>query len=223
MLDTLPNLNVQGKIFTECEGITSGTHGFIVTVANTGAQVVAGTADQSHLGVVQLDAGTTASGLAVLATNATSARLGGGQALFEADVRIPIIATSGEDFSLLIGLIDVITGAAGTDGVYFRMSSASTAAALVVTRSNSTETATVTGWTPVLNTYYRFKFIVNAAASRVDFYVNDALIGSSTTNIPSAAGRELGVGISLLKTAGTTSRVVDVDYIKYLKDFDTQR
>ena len=89
------------------------------------------------------------------------------------------------------------------------------------TRTNSVGSTTGTGYQLVTNTWYCEKIVVNADASRADFYCY-AEDGSElwhdflTTNIPTAAGRELGHGI-IATNSGTTSVALDnVDYLSIL-------
>ena len=46
----------------------------------------------------------------------------------------------------------------------------------------------------------------------VEYFINDVSVGTNTTNIPTTTGRECGVVLSILKSAGTTSRTLSVDW-----------
>jgi hypothetical protein len=87
------------------------------------------------------------------------------------------------------------------------------------TMNNSANSVTGTNFQAVTNTWYRLRVLINADASRVDFYCydeagNQLWTDNITTNIPTAAGRETGCGI--VATNGGTSAValVDVDLIE---------
>jgi hypothetical protein len=87
------------------------------------------------------------------------------------------------------------------------------------TMKNSAGSTTGTGYQLVTNTWYTEVIVVNSDASRVDFYIyNDAgallWTDNLTTNIPTAAGRELGHGI-VVTNSGTTAAVLDeVDFLR---------
>jgi hypothetical protein len=89
------------------------------------------------------------------------------------------------------------------------------------TRSNSVGSTTGTGYQLVTNTWYFEKIVVNAAATRVDFYLYDgagALLWTDnlTTNIPTAAGRELAHGIVATNSGTTAVALDDLDYLSIL-------
>lgn len=89
------------------------------------------------------------------------------------------------------------------------------------TRSNSVGSTTGTGYQLVTNTWYMEKIIVNADATRVDFYLYDdagALLWTDflTTNIPTAAGRELGHGVVATNSGTTAVALADLDYLSIL-------
>lgn len=69
-----------------------------------------------------------------------------------------------------------------------------------------------------LNTWYKLKITVNSNATSVLGEVFDAagtLISSQTitTNIPTAAGRETGVGIVCTESTTTATAMCDLDFI----------
>ena len=86
------------------------------------------------------------------------------------------------------------------------------------TRNNSVGSTTGTGYQLVTNTWYLEKIVVNANASQVDFYLYDnagALLWTDnlTTNIPTAAGRELGHAVVTTNSGTTAVALDDVDFL----------
>ena len=87
------------------------------------------------------------------------------------------------------------------------------------TRSNSVGSTTGTGHQLITNTWYCEKIIVNADASRVDFYCY-AEDGSElwhdflATNIPTAAGRELFHAVIATNSGTTAVYLDDVDFLR---------
>jgi hypothetical protein len=130
-------------------------------------------------------------------------------------------------------LLDTLNAANQVDAVAFvydeggvSTGSAASANWQAVTSSNSTRSwnGSASGSAVVTaGQWDRLKIVVNAAGTQADFYVNDTLRFSHTTNIPAAAGRELGFGWLLIKSVGTTARTVDFDYLMVEQDFTTAR
>jgi len=64
---------------------------------------------------------------------------------------------------------------------------------------------------------------VNAAANQALFYVNDTLVATHTTNIPATAGRSVGFGAGIFKSVGTTSILLNADYVNDVKEMTVSR
>lgn len=89
------------------------------------------------------------------------------------------------------------------------------------TMSNSVGSTTGTGFQLITNTWYCEIIVVNADATRVDFYVYSeagALLWTDflTTNIPTAAARVLGHGVVTTNSGTTSVALVDLDYLSVL-------
>jgi hypothetical protein len=97
------------------------------------------------------------------------------------------------------------------------------ATGIIYGRCKNAAGASVTGtsYQLVTNTWYLEKVAVNADATRVDFYLYDAAgnllwTDNLTTNIPTAAGDEVGHGI-IASNSGTTALALDdIDYLSIL-------
>lgn len=89
------------------------------------------------------------------------------------------------------------------------------------TRSNSVGSTTGTGYQLVTNTWYLERIVVNSDATRIDFYLYDDAgnllwTDNLTTNIPTAAGRELGHGVVATNSGTTAVALIDLDYLSIL-------
>lgn len=73
------------------------------------------------------------------------------------------------------------------------------------------------------NQWYKLGIEVNAAGTSVAFYIDGTLVATHTATIPTASGRETSVMSLLIKSVGTTSRTVDVDYINAVAELTTAR
>jgi hypothetical protein len=88
--------------------------------------------------------------------------------------------------------------------------------------SSSTRTRTIGSSAVAINTWYKLRIEVLCDTSVINFYVNDVLVATHTTNIPAAATR-VQPFMNFTKTIGTTNREVAVDYVAIKQDFTTIR
>jgi hypothetical protein len=200
---------------------------FIEASSGTGADVVtnnfAGTVN--HPGVASLGTGSTNSGYATLNTRyASGLLLGGGAWRLTIIFRLEDLSDGTETYTIRLGFSDVQTGADPTDGAFLRYThSVNTGKFECVTRSNSTETAADSGITVAADTWYKLDILVNADATEVEFRINDASVATNTTDIPTGTGRETAISMSILKSNGTTERLMYVDLAAATCSFTTQR
>lgn len=201
-------------------GQTSGNSSLGFTTNASGSSAGAGPVappDAASLGVLDVTTGTATNGRSgVFSYNASpglTIRFGGGVLDLTWRFYVPTLPTGGEDYELTIGFIDAVNSS-HTDGAYLLLSSAS-ANFRYITRSNSTTTNTDSGLAAVAGTWYKLRIVVNAGATAVTFTIDGGSSQSPTTNIPTGAGREVGIGAGITKSAGTTARSVYLDYARF--------
>lgn len=177
------------------------------------AAVAPQSADQ--VGVVQHSAGTTTTGVAGWLSAAACLRLdnGGKHVKHEQSIRSGAALSDGTDtYTVRVGLLDS-AAAEPTEGVFLRyVHSANGGRWLAVSRANGVESTVDTGVLYTINTNYRVSIEVLGDASKAFIAINGVPVASFTTNIPAGAGRELGFGGFILKSAGTTDRSFFTDY-----------
>jgi len=222
----LPQANAVVSMY---EDFLNGTNGpFNNGATGTGAGQGYTVADPGgHPGIVQCQTGTTTTGTSGLGVGGTTGlvtiRFASGAWIHEASVRIPAVSDGTETFTVISGFNDSRTGT-GTDMVAFRYTDGNNAGKFqAITRQNSTETATDTGITMTANQWYKLRIEVNAAATSVAFYIDGVLVATNTTNIPTGSGRETGIWTGITKSAGSTSRNLDIDYLLYACTLTTPR
>jgi len=191
-----------------------GPFGLVPGISGTGAQIIGlstASVTSAHPGVIQVDSGTTNSGAAgFVQAGASTLTFGGGQWTWEGLIQIPTLSNGTDRFTVRVGFVNSVSGD-GTDGVFLRyVDNVNSGKCVMVTRNNSTETATNSTSTPSAATWYHVKIVVNAAGSLATFYVDGSSIGTISTNIPTSRGTSLGA--SNVKSAGTTSRPFYLDY-----------
>lgn len=170
--------------------------------------------------------GTTATGAAAC-YRAPFTAFGGGTAYeFEARITNGALSTSGEEFALQIGFGDGINAVGQpVDGAYFvYRRDVDGDFWVAVTRSNSTETKTVTSVAPAgYSAMTIFRIDVDSVGTSVAFKINGTTVATHTTNIPTGSSRTLGVGMKLEKKNGTTARYAYADWFRLRKTRSTAR
>ncbi len=207
--------------------------GLIETNSGSGAASTVYTVAGVRPGLMSPSTGTTATGRAALTTAATIIVSGNGELTFETAFYPGTLSSSGERYQAYFGFFDTYTSLSQVDAIAFLydeggVTSGSTATTnwQAVTSSNSTRTwnSGASGSTAVTSqAWVRLKIIVNATGTQADFYVDDVLRYSHTTNIPNIQSREFGWGYYIQKSVGTTSPTFLVDYMSVTKEFTTPR
>jgi hypothetical protein len=91
-----------------------------------------------------------------------------------------------------------------SQGCYFRYSDNLSSGNWEAVTAKSGTTATDTGVAADTNGNHTFEIIVNAAGTSVEFYIDETLVATNTTNIPNATDA-LGILVGARKTLGTTA------------------
>lgn len=196
----------------------SGTNATVtnVTVAETGV-----------FGVWSLDTGSTTTGRSALYSgrSATGAALvlGQGVTKIKTKIKIPTLSTSGERYKILFGLVGDSTTGTVNDGVYFEYSEASSTNWRVCTANDGTRTETNSTTVVGANAWVRLEIAVSALADVVTFLLNGSTISSVTTNIPTGTGDPVSPILGIFKSAGSTSRSVQTDYVGFSLELTSAR
>jgi len=83
-------------------------------------------------------------------------------------------------------------------------------------------TVTTTSIPVVDGQWYKLRIDINAAGTSVTFFINDVLVATHTTNIPSSTTVIAPISI-IHKSAGTTARTMLTDYFMYEEIFTNPR
>ncbi len=193
----------------------------------SGGTLTVGTGDQSVPGVLNLNTGAVATNRAGVATGATSLRFGGGKMTYEARVKVSALSNGTDTYTVYAGYGDNSAGVP-VDGAFFRYTHGTNSGFWqAATRVNNVETAVNFSVAPSTSGWQKLNVSVYADGSRVDFTLTDTngaqTTLSSTTNIPTAAGRETGIVAQIVKSVGTTSVSFLLDYIYHLANLTTAR
>lgn len=203
----------------------SGDYGPFWVIATAGAgspEVDSIAGETNHPGIIECTTGTGTGSLAGIRLALRPILFGGGECSTEWLINIPTLSDATDEYDLYIGFTDAFGGTAPVDGAYFKYDRNTSTNWIRGTSSNSTATETATS-TAVATGWTKLKVVVNAGGTSVEYFVNGSSVGSNTTNIPTASGRETSCGFIIIKSAGTTARVLRGDYARLNQSFTTAR
>lgn len=185
--------------------------------------LVAGLTDGNRLGVLQSGTGTTNVGYAGIGSaNTTEVIFGTRSMRMTAVVQVPTLSTSAETFYAIIGFHDRRAQVTPTDGLYFYYTDSATGATWQTIAYSNSVTAGATNTGIVADTsFHTFMIEVSSAGSRADFYIDGTLVSTETSNIPTGSARSTGVGAHIIKSNGTTARLLNIDLLAL--EMDCQR
>ena len=192
-----------------------------LTVANsgTGASTAfttgfASTADT--LGIATSNTGTTTSGRSFVGlASSDQLQLGNGEVRCTCILRTPATASDGTNrYGLRMGLLDTRTSGSVGDGLFFSYTDTVNSGnwSIDAVSGGGAYSPIDTGIAMPLGTWLRLDIIVNSTATEATFYIDDVLVHTETTTIPSGFSGALGAGWIIFKSTGTTSRNLFVDY-----------
>lgn len=221
-------------------GGTSGSAVGFHTLTMQGTARLVGLTGTGRQGLVSLQCGETIDGFCRMHTIAAGAFDDGGQAnlselSYECVVAIETLSTVGEEFTVEAGLV----GNAPGYGAFFRYQRTVSATKwLAVTENGGTESVkaldgtggagdggTIAAYSFPDSGFFRLKVVISSTDgthnnSTASFYVNGTLVWTSTSNMPQ---HSLAGSVNIVKSAGTTSRAVALDYARLRYDFRLAR
>lgn len=231
--EDLINPKIRQFLYEEFDrGFTGGSSIFgsmIYGVSGTGANVTFSTSQSSstNIGIADLETGTTTAGYAFINNHLGGAKtiyLGGGIHIFEAVVKLSALSDATDTYAVSIGLEAGTNAINSTDGVYFGYThSLSSGQWRAYSSKSSSDTVTASGVAASTSAFQRLTIIASADLSQALYYVDGSLVATHDgTNIPlsTTALRHFGI---IVKSAGTTTRHLYVDYIKHMVLYTTAR
>lgn len=194
--------------------------------AGTGANFFRSTYSNPQIyGTDYMFTGSTSTGLCDFSfeTAVSNWHLGNGIGIFKMGIIIPTLSVAGQTFIIRVGMTDTAT-ATNVDianGSYFEYNSTISPNWRICSANANTRTK-VTSSIAVQGNIYTRLAIVQTETTKIDFYVNEVLAGTITTNI-STATTGTGMHGKLCKTTGTNGARLDMDYVWCYKIFTTRR
>lgn len=196
-------------------GVFLGASGGTFTNVGTGL-------DPTHpSGALLTTTGNAASRAAIVSSGSgtDSVILGAGANVsFEMVLQFSAVSDGTDTYILRVGFLDSINGAP-TDGVWFEYVQASDTDWQCKTNNNTTPTVVDSTVVAAAATSTKLRIEVDDSTTARFFINGSQVCGAVTTTIPSGAARATQFGVSFIRTAGTATRTVSMDYLDALGTF----
>lgn len=202
-----------------------GVIGMNQGASGTGATTQPAAGTTTNHGVVGLTVTATATPDNVrVRSGGTPLVASGGKIFYESIVKVTTLEDGTNRFSQRIGFGNNSTSDQ-TNGIYFEADLATHGDTKwrAVTANNGTRKKTDTGVTATAGAYQHYRIKTNAAGTSVQFFIDDVLVATNTENIPNTVGREFDPLFQVIKTLGSATREIVVDYMKVAKVNSTVR
>lgn len=176
--------------------------------------------DANHQGLVDLN---VSSGSCTLHLGTSKIFLSGGLLSYQTAVYIPQLASSSQNFICWTGLGDTSNSDEHIDGVYFEYNRNNSLNWVCKTSTDSIRTSVTTNVAVEPSTWFNLAFISNADGTEITFLINRNIVATVTTNIPNAIDRTCSPNYKILKTNGSISRSMILDFFYLRKIFTNLR
>jgi len=123
----------------------------------------------------------------------------------------PLISTALQRYTHRIGFSNITPPNAVNNGVFFEYSDDQNGGRWQAITHDGVETTTDTGVTFAVSTWYKMEFIINAAGTSVEFFIDDVSVATNTTNIPTGTGFFHFHSNQIVKTIGIGNRTLYID------------
>ena len=172
--------------------------------------------DALSWGIMQFTTGTTATGRCYVSAVSSTFQLNTYKMNIEFRVMIPVLSTSAQRFTYYFGFMDGTAAGQPTNGIYFMHSDNVNAGNWTLRTVKASAASTLnTNVLPTVSTWYRLRFEF-ISSTLVNCYVNDALVGTIVSNIPTLTN--LYAVFKQEKSVGATARLAYMDSIWWRLD-----
>lgn len=204
---------------------------WVVNTSGTGSisNIRAAKSTPSHPGVWALRTGTTTTGYAnIIATNQDEvfAIGGAGVTTFEIISLMDALSNGTDTYTVMAGVRSTAyaNDMAPAAGIYFTYTHGTNSGNwTLICRNASTSSSVDMGTGPTAGTFQRLSWVMNAAGTSVQGYIDGVAAGSAiTTNIPTTTTKMM-CSVMIAKSAGTTDVYYAIDAIALTVNFTTPR
>lgn len=194
----------------------TGQTGFLAQAAGASAAITQGTAEPGRPGLLAVTTGTTTTGRASWTTTGGVSTIAfsssSGVQTAHVILRLDDLSTVSEEYTIRMGFIDAVA-ADSVDGAYIEYDRTASVNWRCKTSANSVRTATNGSVAVAEDVFVRGTVTVTNDTS-VSFEIDGVSIcAAHTANIPTGTTRGTGIGVAIIKSAGTTARTFSIDAI----------
>ena len=186
---------------------------FGITFSGTGAGLTNTKTkyDASHITIQAVGTGTVGTGAVWVGGTTSSMFLGSGAVVFETELAIVTIPTGAQAFTVRIGFGS--TFAATSLNTCQFINSATDSAGTWIAQNFNAAVQTSANTSSVLDTnWHNYRIEINAAGTSSLFYI-DGVLKATIAGLPTGSGKALAPRVEINKAVGTTSRVIEIDYM----------
>ncbi len=205
--------------FTEFSGVAEGV---IAVPAGAGAGSFAPPigATSGHPGIWNLLTGATAVGRVFIISRANSYTVGAGsgETRFESWIQLPVLSTPLERYTSRTGFYSIALPNVIVQAIGFEYDDSQNGGRWQAITFDGAETSNDTGILVVAGDWYKHSFVINAAGTEVQFFIDDVLVATNTTNLPTGIGFSHFVNIMIMKLIGVGNRSMLVDAYAVFED-----
>lgn len=181
----------------------AGTGNWSNTAAGAGVNLYIRSATGDLSGAVTLHIDASSPARVVVHTNTIPIQLGQHKFVYSTRLQLSALSVVGDVYTAFVGFGDTIDSSTQTDCAMFAYSSAVSDNWCLVTNNGGVSTVTDTG-VPATTSVTALSIVCAAGGLSVQGYINDVLVATSTTNIPTGVGHQTGSLAGIYKTTGTT-------------------
>lgn len=189
-----------------CASTAAGTNGWTILANSGSVGLNASIGSTTRMGIFRLGTLASSSSAPILTLGSgVTFVFGGIEHSFETDINIGTLSSGTEEYVFRAGYMNTTTSALTSHGAFFEYDRTVSTNWRVRCRQGGSDASTNTS-VAVASGWVKLKVVVNAAATSVAFYINDTLVHTETTQIPSGTSQTVSPTYQMVKTVGTTNR-----------------
>jgi hypothetical protein len=203
---------------TSSAGLVTSATGWIQADNSSANGLVMGTSTSAHPGVVELRCSTTGDSGMIVGRGYTPVTplgiiLGGGVITYSTVIKLGALGVLNDDYSIYIGIGDLTdANAEVSNGVYLHYTRLTNSGNWVGKTASGGSRNSVNSSIAVTTNWVKLGFVINAAASSVEFFIDGVSIGTQASTIPTT---EIGFFYQLSGISGATLKTLSVDLVNY--------
>lgn len=213
-----PDFDFLGKPPTSTAASAGASYPWVTQIIGSGGGITSVNGGAAAPGVWRLDAGTANTGTgqgitSISLGNVANMTTGGGEIVIPFRFAVPTLSDGTNTFVVSLGMRDAWLGGASDRIAVNYTHSVNSGKLTLNSQQGGGAVSTVNGTTTVVaGTMISGRIVINAAGTQADLYVGSAASPEATitATMPTAA---MNLGGIILKSAGTTSRTFDLDYL----------